>query len=76
MKTDNIGGRKFIGFILCMFAWGAVLYADMVTGNFKDSHAQMFLFFLVLVQGVFFGGNLVEKYVMQVLSKGKENVGI
>jgi hypothetical protein len=64
MNTDSIGGRKFIGYILSMFGWFAVLYVTLTTGNFKADSPQNFMFFMVLVQGIFFGSNLAEKYIL------------
>lgn len=72
MATDNIGGRKFIGFICSMLGWAAVLYLAFITGNFKGDSPQSFLFFLILIQGIFFGGNLAEKWI---LSKGDKTNG-
>jgi hypothetical protein len=55
-----------------MLGWAAVLYLAFITGNFKGDSPQSFLFFLILIQGIFFGGNLAEKWI---LSKGDKTNG-
>ena len=70
MNTDAIGGRKFIGFLLGMMGWVAVLYAAVTKGLLNADNIQMFLFFLVLILGMFFGGNLIENFVNKRLGNG------
>lgn len=61
--TDKIGGRKFIAYLLSMAGWALVFVEVMREGVLTQDITQSFLFYLILIQAIFFGGNLAERLI-------------
>lgn len=68
MKTDNLGGRKFILAILCIVVIIEIV-AFTAHKNITETFASQVLFYLTSIMGLFVVGNFGEKY----LKKGGNN---
>ena len=71
MLSDAIGGRKFIAFIICTICYCGLFFVGMKQGILTGDILQSFLFYLIVIQGIFFGGNIAEKFILKNKTEGK-----